>query len=76
MKKTVIIVIAIVIAAAACAAGAMAYHNNNVKEMRAQGAETLQASVSLDDYSEAQQKEIQAILDTAEKKIGVAEKQE
>ena len=75
MKKAIIIVVAIAVAAM-CAAGALAYHNNKIKEMRAKGAETLQSSVSLDDYSEEQQKEIKAILDTADKKIEEAEKQE
>lgn len=74
MKKAVIIAVVIAVIAG-CAAGAVAYHNNKIKEMRDAGIEKLNASVSLDDYSEAQQKEITAILDTAEKKIAEAEKQ-
>ena len=63
MKKAIIIIV-VIVAAAACAAGAMAYHNNKIKEMRVKGTETLESSVSLDDYSEDQQKDIMKALTT------------
>ena len=75
MKKAVIVIIVLALIGA-CAAGAVAYHNNKIKEMREAGNEKLKASVSLDDYSKDQQKEVTSIVDVAEKKIGEAKKQE
>lgn len=76
MKKTVIVTIIVVVAIAACVAGAAWYHNNKIKEMRDAGIKTLNDSISLEDYSEAQQREISSIIDTSERKIAESEKQQ
>ena len=76
MKKTIIIAVIVAVVIAACAVGAVAYHNNKIKEMRGDGIEKLRSSVSLEDYSDAQQREISSIIDVGEKKIAEAEKQQ
>ena len=76
MKKTIIIAVIVAVVIAACAVGAVAYHNNKIKEMRGDGIEKLRSSVSLEDYSDAQQREISSIIDVGEEKIAEAEKQQ
>ena len=53
----------------ACAGGGWYVHNSTIKAMQNDGVAKLQAAVSLDDYREAEQAEIQAILDNTEAAI-------
>ena len=67
-KKGVAAVIAAILIAT-CAGGAWYVHDTKIKEMQNAGVEKLQASVDLDAYREAEQKEINAILEETETKI-------
>lgn len=67
-KKGVAAVIAAILIAA-CAGGAWYVHDSKIKEMQNAGVEKLQASVNLDAYREAEQKEINAILEETETAI-------
>lgn len=64
-------VVALIVAAvvAACAFGGWQYHQNRINEMREAGLAELEASVDLGDYREAEQKEIEVILEDAEAAI-------
>ena len=66
-KGMIALIVAVVIAA--CGFGGWQYHQNQIKEMQEQGVAELKASVNLDDYREAEQKEINAILEDGEKAI-------
>ena len=64
-KKGVAAVIAALLIAA-CAGGAWYVHDTKIKEMQSAGIETLKASVDLDAYREAEQQEINAVLEETE----------
>lgn len=53
----------------ACAGGGWYAHSSKIKAMQNDGVEKLQAAVNLDDYREAEQAEIQTILDNTEAAI-------
>jgi hypothetical protein len=72
-KGLIALIVAVVIAA--CGFGGWQYHQNQIKEMRDAGIAELKASVNLDDYREAEQKEINAILDEGEKAILATEEE-
>lgn len=67
-KKGVAAVIAALLIAA-CAGGAWYVHDTKIKEMQSAGIETLKASVDLDAYREAEQQEINAVLEETETAI-------
>ena len=67
-KKGVAAVIAAILIAA-CAGGAWYVHDSKIKEMQNAGAEKLQASVDLSAYREAEQQEINAVLEATEAAI-------
>jgi hypothetical protein len=72
-KGLIALIVAVVIAT--CGFGGWQYHQNQIKEMRDAGIAELKASVNLDDYREAEQKEINAILDEGEKAILATEEE-
>lgn len=72
-----VVALIIVLVLAACGFGAWKYHENQIKEMQQKGVADLKAVVDLNDYREAEQKEIQAMLDEGEKQIlGLREQEE
>lgn len=75
MKKGIAAIIAVVVVAA-CAAGMWYSHQKKIEAMQNDGAEKLRASINLDDYREAEQKEITKILDSTEAAIRESEDQE
>lgn len=75
MKKSYAILIAVFLVAA-CGYDAWAAHQAEIKAMQDEGVGRLRASISLDDYREAEQKQINDILTASEDKIRSTEEQE
>lgn len=70
-------IIAICIAAALIiGGGAYGYHQHQLTVLRQSGAEALSAAVNLDDYREAEQKEVSAIIDEQMAKIETCTEQD
>ena len=66
-KGLVAVIAALLIVA--CAGGGWYAHSSKIKAMQNAGVEQLAAAVNLDDYREAEQTEIKAILDSTEAAI-------
>ncbi len=64
-----VIALIVMLALGACGFGGWQYHENQIKEMQDKGVAELKAVVDLKDYREAEQKEIQALLDEGEQDI-------
>jgi len=75
MKKGIAAIIAVLVIAA-CVGGVWYSHQKKIEAMQNDGAEKLRASINLDDYREAEQKEINTILDSTESAIRESEDQE
>ena len=75
MKKETIAVIILTVLAA-CSIGGWNYYEAGIQKMRDKGVADLNASVNLDDYREAEQAQIQAILEEGAGKIAVTKDQE
>ena len=75
MKKETIAVIILTVLAA-CSIGGWNYYEAGIQKMRDKGVADLNASVNLDDYREAEQAQIQTILEEGAGKIAVTKDQE
>ena len=69
MNKKIGIIIGSVIVAAGCIVGGYFFHNAQIEKAQEESISQINKSVSMDDYREAQQQEVQAIIDSYDKKI-------
>lgn len=75
MKKGVIAAVVVALLAGCGFGGWKYYENKKIEEMRQAGVAELQASVKLEDYREAEQQQINEIIETAEAEIMKSENQ-
>ena len=73
-KKAIVIIVAVVLICAGAFGGWM-YHSAQIDKMRNAGVKELHGIVTLDDYREAQQKEINEVLSASEAKINESKDQ-
>lgn len=74
MKKDTVAVIILVVLAA-CGIGGWDFYEAKIQKMQDAGIAALNASVDLDDYREAEQTEVQAILEESTNRIRAAKEQ-
>jgi len=68
-KKRLGIIIGSVVVAAGCIVGGYFFHNAQIEKAQEESVAQINKLVSLDDYREAEQKDVQAIMDTYDKKV-------